>query len=279
MAGDWIKLEKATLDKPEVWQIAAATGIEVDAALGKLFRVWSWFDTNSKDGKVSSVSPVTLESRIDVIAGVAGFAAAMRTVGWLNGTSIPNFENHFGKSEKDRLLTNRRAQVYRDRRRVTEITGPEKRREEDSPDLRSVAGNSTIGGSVESPPASKKREATAPSTAGGAVWESYRLAYSQRYGVEPVRNAKANGICAQVAKRLPTEQAPAIAAFFLTHNNALYLRAKHALELLLRDAEGLRTEWLTGTKVTGTSALQAERTAHRGDVFGQLLTGSPDAKS
>lgn len=39
MAGDWLKFEKATLDKPEVFAIAAFTGLDPDAVLGKLLPV------------------------------------------------------------------------------------------------------------------------------------------------------------------------------------------------------------------------------------------------
>jgi hypothetical protein len=42
MAGDWIKFELTTLDKPEVCQIADLADIDPDAVVGKLMRVWGW---------------------------------------------------------------------------------------------------------------------------------------------------------------------------------------------------------------------------------------------
>ena len=39
MAGDWIKFELTTMDKPEVCQIADVAGIDPDAVVGKLMRV------------------------------------------------------------------------------------------------------------------------------------------------------------------------------------------------------------------------------------------------
>ena len=33
MAGDWLKLEVATSDKPEVWQMAESLGIDPDAVV------------------------------------------------------------------------------------------------------------------------------------------------------------------------------------------------------------------------------------------------------
>jgi hypothetical protein len=44
MAGDWIKLQKDTPDKPEVLAIATRMNLDPDAVVGKLVRIWSWFD-------------------------------------------------------------------------------------------------------------------------------------------------------------------------------------------------------------------------------------------
>ena len=65
-----------------------------------------------------------------------------------------------------------------------------------------------------------------------------RRAYPQRQGQLPARP--------QFCKRVPLEEAPAIAAFYLSHNNAYYLRTSHSTDALLKDAEKLRTEWQTG---------------------------------
>ena len=93
------------------------------------------------------------------------------------------------------------------------------------------------------------------------TWGSFSQAYLNRYGVEPTRNAKVNGQLAQFCKRVPIEEAPAIAAFYVGHNNAFYLRVAHSTDALLKDAEKLRTEWQTGRKVTGRKALQDEQTS------------------
>ena len=39
MAGDWLKVEVATPDKPEIWLIAEELQIDPDAVVGKLLRV------------------------------------------------------------------------------------------------------------------------------------------------------------------------------------------------------------------------------------------------
>ena len=56
MAGDWIKFELTTLDKPEVCQISELADIDLDAVVGKLMRIWGWFDQQTEEGNAPSVS-------------------------------------------------------------------------------------------------------------------------------------------------------------------------------------------------------------------------------
>lgn len=108
MAGDWIKFELATLDKPEVCQIADAANIDLDAAVGKLLRVWGWFDQQTQDGNAPSVS----KKLLDRLVGVNGFCELMKEVGWMieKGSliSLPHFDRHNGQTAKNRALTAKR---------------------------------------------------------------------------------------------------------------------------------------------------------------------------
>lgn len=108
MAGDWIKFELATLDKPEVCQIADAADIDLDAAVGKLLRVWGWFDQQTENGNAPSVS----KKLLDRLVGVNGFCNLMESVGWMNNQdgeiSLPHFERHNGQTAKNRALTAKR---------------------------------------------------------------------------------------------------------------------------------------------------------------------------
>ena len=69
----------------------------------------------------------------------------------------------------------------------------------------------------------------------------------------------------------PDDAAPVAAWYVRRGNRQLYVASKHAVDLLLRDAEGLRTEWATGRTVTETQARQADRTAAIGNTFGRLI--------
>jgi hypothetical protein len=134
MAGDWIKVEHALPDKPEVMAIASALGIDPDAVVGKLLRVWAWFDNHSADGN----APVTVRALLDRHAGVTGFVSAMLTVGWLTESNeclnVGKFDRHNGKTAKVRALGRNRTQSNRAKGNGGGVTdaSPEKRREEKS---------------------------------------------------------------------------------------------------------------------------------------------------
>ena len=49
-------------------------------------------------------------------------------------------------------------------------------------------------------------------------------------------------------------EAPSVAAWYVRHNRRMYVEAKHPTDLLVRDAEGLRTEWATNRQVTSHEA-------------------------
>ena len=157
MAGDWIKVLASTPDKPEVYAIADQLGIDPDAVLGKLIRIWIWADQQVESCN-ADVTLAALQSRctsvtrslFDRLTGTPGFTDALLAVGWLvsDGDKVyfPNFQRHNGNTAKTRALGVQRVQKHRDRRegcnadvtvealqeRYTSVTEalPEKRREE-----------------------------------------------------------------------------------------------------------------------------------------------------
>ncbi len=138
MAGDWIKFELATPDKPEVWAIAASLSIDPDAVVGKLMRVWGWFDQQTETGNAPSVSKMLL----DRLVGVTGFCKAVIDAGWMlddgSTLTLPHFDRHNGKTAKNRALTAKRVAGHKAKtnaegnEKVTQVPLPreEKRREE-----------------------------------------------------------------------------------------------------------------------------------------------------
>lgn len=93
-----------------------------------------------------------------------------------------------------------------------------------------------------------------------ATWKAYSEAYEARYRVPPVRNAAVNGQIAQLVKQLGAEEAPQVAAYYLTHNDAFYQAKHHDVGLLVKDCRSLRTQWARGQQMTVTQARRIEQT-------------------
>jgi len=140
MAGDWMKIELELPDKPEVHSIAGILNIDPDAVVGKLIRIWQWFDKHTTDGNAHGVT-FALPDRI---SGVTGFGEAMFFVGWLEQNdkvlTMPKFDRHTSSSAKTRALTNKRVEKTRTKEieeiekpcnaATVTVALPEKRREE-----------------------------------------------------------------------------------------------------------------------------------------------------
>lgn len=137
MAGDWIKIEKATARKPEVLQLADILQIHPDHAFGLCVRFWGWCDDQMTIGHAPRVTNVTL----DAVFGHAGFVTALITVGWLRvrdgSLEVPNFDRHLSDSAKNRALSGERKKKQRAgvtemsrSKRDKSVTREEKRREE-----------------------------------------------------------------------------------------------------------------------------------------------------
>ena len=143
MAGDWIKVEENMPDKPEVCRIASDLGLDPDAVVGKLVRVWAWATRNCNADGVTFVTVLPL---LDRITGVTGFGNSMQRAGWLTADGdmlrFPNFHRHISQTAKERGNSNRRVALHRAKCNGASVTNvtvlplqkplPEKRREENT---------------------------------------------------------------------------------------------------------------------------------------------------
>jgi hypothetical protein len=138
MAGDWLKVEVATPDKPEIWLIAEELQIDPDAVVGKLLRVWAWFDQQTENGNAPIVTKMLLDRKV----GVTGFCNSIIKAGWMQEEeylSLPNFDRHNGQTAKNRALTAKRVAKHKktnadgnDKVTPAPLPREEKRREEKS---------------------------------------------------------------------------------------------------------------------------------------------------
>ena len=120
-------------------------------------------------------------------------------------------------------------------------------------------------------PGGKKLAATA------LVWEAYSTAYLDRYGTRPVRNAMVNGQLANILTRIPRDEAPEVAAFYVRHNSSYYVAKMHSVGAMQSDIEKLRTEWATGRRMLGTTAREVDRSQHNADVWDRAAARVNDA--
>ena len=130
MAGDWIKFETSTSDKPEVWAMAQSLGIDADAVVGKLLRVWAWFDQQTQEGNATgngaSVTTSVTKALLDRRVGVSGFCDSMILSGWMNddgqSLTLPNFDRHNGKTAKTRAMTAKRVATHKAKSNASSVT-------------------------------------------------------------------------------------------------------------------------------------------------------------
>ena len=141
MGFDWIKIEKATPQKPEILALSELLEIHPVHAFGLCVRFWIWCDDQLLDGNAKNVTKVTL----DYVIQHAGFADALVTVGWLRDRSgsleVPHFDRHLSEGSKNRALTKERVRKSKEKsnvKNVTELTHGallEKRREDSTKSL------------------------------------------------------------------------------------------------------------------------------------------------
>lgn len=139
-------------------------------------------------------------------------------------------------------------------------------------------------GSEKTPPAPKQKKVKTPKdpkepSPSAETWDAYSAAYLTRYKVDPVRNASVNGQLAQVVAKLGAEASPKVAAYYLRHRGNLYTAAMHPVNLLLRDAEKLHTEWKTKASehpANGGTSYTREREAQAAGWMGSAAPRRDD---
>ncbi len=114
MAGEWLKFDCSLPEKPETLAITVAMGWDdPDLTVGKLMRLFRWFDQHTVDGNAGGVTPALL----DRLIGAPGFVQAVSKSGWLvvsdTGLTLHNFDRHNGVTAKTRAQTAKRVANYR----------------------------------------------------------------------------------------------------------------------------------------------------------------------
>lgn len=198
MATDWLKIEVNTPDKPEVFAITAMMKWDdPDLTVGKLCRLWRWFDQHTQNGDAPGVTDLML----DRICNAPGFTQALASVGWItlrqNGATLPNFDRHNGKTAKQRALTARRMGVLRQQRHTSDAPS----------DAISDAGNVTSASASKVKKRSKEGEGgkDAQQTPKGTPHGLNELQYAARL-IEEIRMPSTPQNIRQVAAGIKAEE-------------------------------------------------------------------------
>lgn len=80
-----------------------------------------------------------------------------------------------------------------------------------------------------------------------------------RWGVNPVRNATVNAQVSNLRKKLGLEDSCKVIEFYLKHNDSWYIKNTHSFGMLLKNAESLRTQMLTGKPITQNEIRRFEK--------------------
>jgi hypothetical protein len=168
MAVDWIKMRVDLRAHPKI--VRLATGLKSDRfrVVGGLHAVWSIFDAHSEDGTLEGYSAEVLDDLI----GWPGFTAALISVEWLidddgSSLSIPDFEEHNGKSAKARAQDTKRKKVGK---QTGENSGcdPEKKRTREEKRREELTSKASTPGGVDvasdagNPPAASSSKPDCP---------------------------------------------------------------------------------------------------------------------
>ena len=103
-----------------------------------------------------------------------------------------------------------------------------------------------------------------------ATWQAFSAAHQHRHGVAPVWAGKMAGIFKRIVGEVGAE-APAVAAYYLTHNGSFYVSCGHSAAILERDIQKLRREMLTGNQVNAAAARHQEQRAATVDKWDQRI--------
>lgn len=276
----WIESHQALSQHPKVLQLSRECGWSIDETIGKLHRFWWWCLDYATDGRLDKFDHGTIASVFGVHEHGENVVHVLLKLHWLD--SEPSIRVHDWWDYAGRFLQVRYKRtpkiwkeikrfyghsIQQNNNRTTTNKQPTNNHKPNQPNLTNLnQPNLTkpLISSAAAPPCEGM-------TDGQRVWERYKTAYLGRYKTEPVRNATTNSQVSQLIKRLGGEAACNVAEFYVWHNDLFYVRAMHPTGLLLRDAEGLHTQWAKGQTVTHSQARKIDETAGRVNVFQELI--------
>jgi hypothetical protein len=103
------------------------------------------------------------------------------------------------------------------------------------------------------------------------TWNAYSYAYLGRYPRAPYRDASVNSLLCKFVDKVGKEDAPFIAAYYLTLDDQWYVKKGHDVATLLQNAQSIANQWAAGTNNTSINYRQNERTNHNLNVANRVI--------
>ncbi len=275
----WIESHQVLEKHPKVLQLAKSCGWSIDETIGKLHRFWWWCLDYATDGRLDKFDHSTIASVFGVQEHGENVVQVLLKLRWLD--SDPEIRVHDWWDYAGRFLQVRYKRtpkvwkeikrfyghsVQRTNNRTTTEQSAINNHKPNQPNLTNL--NQPDLTKPTSPSKAASPLATVDTT---STWDAYSEEYKSRYGVLPIRNAKVNSCLKSFMSRVPEKEAPDIASFYVRHPGAYYVSRGHPVELLLRDAEKIRTEWASNRPITQKQAQQSDGKAARGQIWQELI--------
>lgn len=117
MAGEWIAVDLALDQKPEVQELIDTTGEPVEVVCFRLWKLWGWASMHCADG----TARMTIPRLVRTCGGDEAFWQAVAAVGWLEidetaaTVSVPGWDRRFSQAAKSRIQHADRARAYEDK--------------------------------------------------------------------------------------------------------------------------------------------------------------------
>lgn len=265
----WIESHQALGNHPKLLKMSRAMGWSKADTLGRLHLFWHWCLDYATDGQLD-------KHGMNVVADVFEIPELEREkfVRALRESEFVDFEpelrvhdwwDYSGKFLQIRYK--HKPAIWKNIKRLygLRIERTKNRQRTDKDGLKNIKPNqptvTNLDLTNQPKPTSLKTggedKPSPPPAKSEATWDAYSSAYEKRWNTKPVRHAKVNSLLCQVVDALGADTAPLVADFYLSHNEYLYVRARHPPNLLVRDVDSLHTQWVTGIKATQSEAKSA----------------------
>lgn len=242
--------------------------------------LWWWCMDYAQDGDLTTFSDAEIAEAAGWGADPEHFVAALVACG---GTMRQGFLERDGEGTRvhdwseygGRLLELKAANAERMRKRragvvqstcvaravlhdITEHDLTEQDKTEPDSKATAVGDETAVALAVQVHASDLNKNGGKPKPESADTWEAYREAYGGVYKVEPVRNASVNSQLVQMVRRLGSD-APLVARFYLQHRGAYYVKTCHSVAAMLKDCEGLHTQWRAGVTIHQRDANETDR--------------------